>query len=435
MLRVFEGFAGLGAWKKALERLNIEHEVVGFAENDPYPAKMYCLIHNEPEEKNLGDITKANETYENLDLFCYSPPCQSFSVAGKREGFEDSRGILFFDALRLIKNSKPKYCVMENVKGLTQNKFKNEFKEMLDSLDMEGYNNYWKILNSKHFNIPQNRERVFIVSVRKDIDDGSFEFPEPVPLEHKLISILQDDPDDKYYISKQMEQYIENKKLKKHNFRVEISDPNGIKESPLRARGDSPLVYDPKEVKGCSLRTRSYMGQPQQLEVRKDEVSNAVTTVTKDFMILEDFYANRDVREYKEVSPTIRSSRQGLKVKQILEDDAELPILHNIYGGFKEKEPRTFDEYSPTIRTAAGGGHIPSVCTNDDSKVEKIVGNYRIRKLTTLETMRLMDFDDEDYHKLKEAKFSDTRIYKACGNSIVVGVAEEIFKKLLKDYI
>ncbi len=108
-------------------------------------------------------------------------------------GFEDERGVLFFDALKIIKSKKPKFTLMENVVGLTQNKFKNEFKTMLSSLEGAGYNNYWSLLNARDYNLPQNRDRVFIISIRKDIDSGDFEFPKPMPLTKQLKDIVDID--------------------------------------------------------------------------------------------------------------------------------------------------------------------------------------------------------------------------------------------------
>jgi DNA (cytosine-5)-methyltransferase 1 len=191
-LRVIELFAGIGAWSKALENLNIPHEVVLAVENDEKTIHSYNLIHN-TNFKPI-DITKLNEKeVPDCDIICYSPPCQAFSQAGKQLGFEDQRGILFFDALRIIKEKKPKYALMENVKGLTQKKFKNEFAIMLDELERAGYKNYWKVLNAKDYGkIPQNRERVFIVSVRNDVDQ-IFEFPEPINNEIKFEDLLETD--------------------------------------------------------------------------------------------------------------------------------------------------------------------------------------------------------------------------------------------------
>lgn len=388
-LKLGSAFSGIGAWEEAFKNLGIDYDLQFFSEIDPYAIKSYCAIHNEPESKNIGDIITVDvKKLPDIDVLVYSPPCQAFSAAGRQLGFEDKRGILFFDALKIIEEKKPKYALMENVKGLTSKKFENEFALMLQSLEEAGYSNYLpptrhNVLNATDYGMCQNRERVFIVSIRKDIDDGNFEFPKPISLE------------------------------------INLKDITNIK-------------FD---VKGCSLRTRNYMGQPQQLEVRKDNVSNTVITVPKDCMIaiVDDLYAGRPARVYDEVAPTLRADRQGLKVlelEDILEPDAKPPILHNIYGGFKEKEPRIFNDYSPTIRTAAGGGHIPSVCTTDESKVEKVVDGYRIRKLTPLECFRLQGFSDESFFKAKNAGVSNTQLYRQAGNSICVPVPQAIIKKL-----
>ena len=297
-MKVLSLFSGIGAFEKALTNLNVPFELVNFCEFDKYAAKSYCAIHCVDESKNLGDITKVDETKlpKNIDFLTYGFPCQPFSAAGKQEGFNDSkgRGNLFFDAFRIINHCKPKIAIAENVKNLAGKKFQKEFQTVLQSLEQVGYNNYWKILDAKGFGVPQNRERVFIVSIRKDIDHGLFQFPEPFPLKKRL--------------------------------------------------------------------------------------------------------------------------------KDILEEDATLPILHNIYGGFGEKKPREFWDYSPTIRTAAGGGHIPSVQT--------IFGTLRL--ITPKECFRLMGFSDSDFERAK-AFHSNTQLYKQAGNSIVVDVLEELFCMMLDE--
>lgn len=355
-LEIVELFAGIGAWKKALENLKISHKTLLAVENDNYALTGYNAIHN-TNFKPI-DIREIDEKeVPDCDMICYSPPCQSWSMSGKQLGFKDSRGILFFDALRIIKEKKPKYALMENVKGLTTKKFNYEFSVMLKELEKAGYNNYWKVINALDLNIPQNRERVFVISIRKDVDDGNFDFP------------------------------------------------------------------------------------------YQQELSKSIT-------------------EY-------------------LESDSQPPILHNIYGGFKEKSARVFYTYSPTIRTSAGGGHIPSVVLKNEVK-QAIVNNidesnllknkrgfkvaykhdnkwyvekenykdfihsnkkqimqdnyYIIRQLTSLEAFRLMGFTDEDYQKTKKLlneKFykgkdmSNTRLYHMAGNSIVVDVCEALFQNLL----
>lgn len=197
MINYLSLFSGIGAFESAMKNLNIPFNLVGFSEIDKYAVKSYCAIHNVSESLNLGDITKIDETkLPNVDFITYGFPRQDISLAGKQQGlFNDdgtkTRSGLFFDALRLIEATKPKVAIAENVKNLTSNKFAEQFKIVLDSLEEVGYNNYFKVLNAKDFGIPQNRERVFIVSIRKDVDTGIFEFPKPIPLAKKLSDILE----------------------------------------------------------------------------------------------------------------------------------------------------------------------------------------------------------------------------------------------------
>lgn len=169
-------FSGIGAYERGVENLGINTEIVNYCEISENKSKAYSLLHNVSEEKNLWDVTNINTNQiKDFDLLIYSPPCQSFSIAGKMQGLDDLRGTLFYNALEVIRDKKPKYCVMENVDKLAT-KFSKDFEDMRDAIEMLGYNNYYKIINAKDF-IPQNRNRVFLVSIRKDVDDGSFEFP------------------------------------------------------------------------------------------------------------------------------------------------------------------------------------------------------------------------------------------------------------------
>lgn len=209
MLNVLSLFSGIGAFEKALDNLGIPYNLVGYCEIDKYASKAYSIIHNVPEELNLRDVTKVDilDVEESVDLITYGFPCQDISNAGQQKGFTDENGNrtrsgLFFEALRIIEDYKPKFAIAENVKALTSKRFTEEFKTVLESLDEAGYNNYWQVLNAKDYGIPQNRERVFIISIRKDIDKG-FKFPMPFPLELKLKDLLEDEVDEKYYLSEQ----------------------------------------------------------------------------------------------------------------------------------------------------------------------------------------------------------------------------------------
>lgn len=208
MLKLLSLFSGIGAFEKALDNLEVPFDLVGYCEFDKYASKSYSAIHKVDESKNLGDITKVDETKlpTDIDILTYGFPCQDISLAGKQQGlFNDdgtqTRSGLFFEALRIIEHCQPKIAIAENVKNLTSKKFNAQFQVVLASLEAAGYNNYWKVLNAKDYGIPQNRERVFIVSIRKDIDTGIFEFPEGFPLEKRLKDVLEEVVDDKYYLS------------------------------------------------------------------------------------------------------------------------------------------------------------------------------------------------------------------------------------------
>lgn len=230
-MKVLSLFSGIGAFEKALDRLEVPYELVGYCEIDKYASKSYAAIHGVDESMNLGDITKVDETAlpKDIDLITYGFPCQDISLAGKQKGLFNADGTqtrsgLFFEALRIIEETQPRVAIAENVKNLTSKKFSEQFKIVLDSLEEAGYNNYWKVLNAKDYGIPQNRERVFIVSIRKDIDNGSFKFPKGFPLELRLKDMLEDEVDEKFYLKETGNFFIKNsfdQEKKGNGFRFE----------------------------------------------------------------------------------------------------------------------------------------------------------------------------------------------------------------------
>ena len=181
MLKVIEAFAGVGSQRMALRNLGIEHEVVGIFEIDKFALKSYEAIHGECP--NLGDISKINvKDIPKHDLFTYSFPCQDLSVAGKQKGIVrgGTRSGLLYECEKIIEHCKPKYLLMENVKNLVGKKFKVQFDEWLAYLETLGYMNYWDVLNARDYDIPQNRERVFVVSILGE--HKPYEFPKPIKL-------------------------------------------------------------------------------------------------------------------------------------------------------------------------------------------------------------------------------------------------------------
>ena len=207
MIRLLSLFSGIGAFESALRRGGYQFETVNYCEIDPYAAKAYSQIHDIPEEKNLHDVREVNPLLlDNVNLVTYGFPCVDISVAGKQEGFfkkdgSVTRSGLFFEALRIIEFLQPEYAICENVKALTSKKFEKEFNTVLSSLAEVGYNNYWKVLNAKDYGVPQNRERIFIISIRKDIDTGTFTFPEKQELKLRVKDMLEPEVDEKFYIN------------------------------------------------------------------------------------------------------------------------------------------------------------------------------------------------------------------------------------------
>lgn len=206
MITVNELFSGIGAFRKALERLNIPHEIVGISEIDKYAIMAYEVIYG--KTRNYGDISKV-EKLDYADLWTYGFPCQDISAAGQQKGIikGETRSGLLYEVERLLINAvndgtAPKYLIMENVKALCSCKFKDQFKEWIKTLDNLGYETYYQLLNAADYGIPQKRERVFAVSIRKDIDNGyGFSFPEKQPLAHYMDYYLEEKPDEKYYLT------------------------------------------------------------------------------------------------------------------------------------------------------------------------------------------------------------------------------------------
>lgn len=205
-MRILSLFSGIGAFEKALTNLNINYDLVNYCEIDKYASRAYSLIHDIPEDKNLVDVTQVKtKGLKDIDLITYGFPCQDISNSGYQKGFIDDKGNrtrsgLFYEALRIIKDTRPKFAIAENVKALTSKKFETEFNIVLGSLSRLGYNNYYQVLNAKDYGIPQNRERVFIISIRQDLDKG-FAFPDKLSLDKMLRDLLEEDVDEKYYLS------------------------------------------------------------------------------------------------------------------------------------------------------------------------------------------------------------------------------------------
>lgn len=197
-LKVLELFAGIGACSRALERLNVPHEIVDAVEIDKYAIQAFNAVHGTNFEPQ--DITKWDKELE-VDLIMHGSPCQDFSIAGKQAGGDQNSGTrssLMYETLRIVEKLKPKYVIWENVKNLLSEKHRHNFDAYIEAMSKLGYDSRYKVLNAKDYGVPQNRERVFTISV---LGENTFEFPEPVVLEKYLIDILEPEVEEKYFLN------------------------------------------------------------------------------------------------------------------------------------------------------------------------------------------------------------------------------------------
>ena len=213
-LKILELFAGIGACSTALKRIGIDLEIVDAVEIDKYAMASFNAIHGTNFE--VQDIVEYDKVFEDLDLITHGSPCQDFSVAGKQAGGDlgsGTRSSLMYETIRIVGQNRPKYVLWENVKNLLSTKHKHNFDKYIETMNTLGYNSYYQVLNAKDYGIPQNRERVYTISIRKDIDKGNFVFPQKEELKLRLKDMLEDKVEEKYYLK---DYQIEN--IKKSTF-------------------------------------------------------------------------------------------------------------------------------------------------------------------------------------------------------------------------
>lgn len=203
MLRVFTAFSGYDSQCMALDRLGIDYELVGWSEIDKYAIMAHNAVYPQWSERNCGDISKISwNQVADFDLFTYSSPCQDFSKAGKQTGGakgSGTRSSLLWECERAIREKKPKYLVFENVSDFVNKKFIKLFIEWQLVLEGYGYSNFCKVMNARDYGIPQNRKRIFMVSILDE--EARYEFPRPMPLTILLKDILEKEVDERYYLS------------------------------------------------------------------------------------------------------------------------------------------------------------------------------------------------------------------------------------------
>lgn len=416
---------------RQLTEINLGYD---FQKNKTY--NWYRLIKSKSKElekywlanklsRNLGDISKL-EHLDYADFWTYSFPCQSVSVSGKQEGIikGKTRSGLLYEVQRLLEKADkmlalPKYLMLENVKNLVGKKFKLQFDEWVAWLDELGYNTYWKVLNAKDYGVPQNRERVFAISIRKDIDDGKFEFPQPFDNGVRLKDVLEDNVDEKYYLSKDIQNrlIITDETLTKNI--IDTTKPE------YRSIGQRDLVYSENSIMGTLVAT-DYKQPKQILETNRCiQVGN-----------LNYYNYDKMNRVYSKggCSPALEIMQGGNRQPKIAEPIAYVKeAIKKGYAEIYEGDSVNLEQpNSKTRRGRVGKGCAQILTTScNQAVIEPEIKSLRVRKLTPKECYKLMGFTDKQFDR-SQAFSSDSQLYKQAGNSIVVDVLYYIFGKLFE---
>lgn len=411
MIKVGSDFSGVGAFNQALNRLGIDYEEQFACDMDKYARDTFVLNYGHPKDFPM-DVYDRKILNESLDIYMTSPPCQAFSLAGKRLGKDDKRGILFFNSHEFIKENKPRYFIFENVKGLLSDDNGKTFQEWISMLggksvngntilfaheDAVPYHIYWKVLNAKNYGVPQNRERVFIIGIRDD-KDNTFTFPKEMPLDKRLKDILEDNIDEKYFLSEKMINYLENRS---DNF------------------NNGKINYRTKDDYATTITKSS-----SSLDI-SDNIIKIKSATSKGF---EEAFEGDSINFSIPNSET-RRGLVGKQIAQTLDTSCNQGVIYNIKRlnetlqkhQLPKGEIRFVDSYNQSIHENSACINARINATND----RHLWDGYKIRRLTPRECFRLMDFPDSFKWNV-----SDSQAYKQAGNSIVVNVLYLILKNL-----
>lgn len=379
-MKFLDLFAGIGGFRLGMESAG--HKCIGFCEIDKFARESYKAIHNTKGEIELHDITAVSDEsirgIGSVDIICGGFPCQAFSIAGNRRGFEDTRGTLFFEIARFASILRPKYLFLENVKGLLNHENGITFETIISTLDELGYNVEWQVLNSKDFGVPQNRERVFIIGhLRGECTRRVF------PLSGK------------------------NQPTRSQSV-VKIGNVNpsgnGMNGEVYQADGLAPTLTTNK-------------GEGQKIAIKSNTI--------KQFGVLQpNFNQCGVIYETDGIAPTIRTYQGGglepkIRVKEATSKgyaEAEVGDSVNLsHPNSKTRQGRVGEQVANTLLTGESQGVIEP--------------DFRIRKLTPRECWRLQGFPDWAFDKAQEVN-SNSQLYKQAGNSVTVNVIAAIAKEL-----
>ncbi|HFI0796078.1 TPA: DNA cytosine methyltransferase [Streptococcus suis] len=451
-MKFLDLFAGIGGFRLGMERAG--HECVGFCEIDPFARKSYKAIHDTEGEFEFHDITAvADESVRGIgrvDVICGGFPCQAFSIAGKRAGFEDTRGTLFFEIARFASILRPKYLFLENVTGLLNHDNGNTFETILGALDELGYDAEWQVFNSKNFGVPQNRERVFIIGHLRG-SGGRAIFPfggknTQSDFEPRIAVVGSTQGEDSHSLGQ----------------RENVYSPNGVMgcltatdyKEPKQVA--IPVLTPDREEKWQNGRRFKTDGEPMFTLTAQDKHRVLVNDIKVVGVIEPNFNQSGCIYDPEGIAPTIRTMQGGGLEPKIIqrghgynqggEHDMAPTLTSNSWQennllAIKEATSKGYSEAtvgdsvnlshpnSATRRGRVGKQVTNTLLTGEEQGV--VTPNFRIRKLTPRECWRLQGFPDWAFDKA-QAVNSNSQLYKQAGNSVTVNVIEAIAKRLEK---
>jgi DNA (cytosine-5)-methyltransferase 1 len=425
-IRLFEAFSGYGSQQMALKRLGLKIEVVGYSEIDKYAIQVYEALHG--KHKNYGGIGSFDRFPKDIDICTWSFPCQDISLAGRQRGMVDGSrsnyGYVFLDTIEATPyNERPRVLLMENVRALFSETFKDDWREIQIRLEKLGYTSYSDILNAKDYGIAQNRQRVFIVSI---LGEYYYEFPKPYKLEKRLKDYLEDEVDEKYYLSDKQVKQIQSWKAQRDPLKDAKCEDDDILQT-ITAKSNTSMnssmllikeeIYVGEYRRDEGIRTfkDGVIGTIRTIDAGGDKVVIIPEATKQGYALAEDgdgVYINRPHQKrgvvQKSMIQTIKTSCDDLGVveesqKEVNVIDEEIVFQINEFTSVVKVKEKTYIK---------SGEHY-----------------FRIRKLTPREALRLMDVLENDIDIIL-SEVSNTQAYKLAGNSIVVNVFVEIFRKL-----
>ena len=388
-MKFLDLFAGIGGFRLGMESAG--HKCIGFCEIDKFARASYKAIHDTKGEIELHDITAVSDEFirgiGRVDIICGGFPCQAFSIAGNRRGFEDTRGSLFFEIARFASILRPRYLFLENVKGLLNHDRGNTFEVILSTLDELGYDVEWQVLNSKDFGVPQNRERVFIIGHSRRYR-SRFLFP----------LSGENQPTSSQSVVK-----IGNVNPSGNGMNGEVYQVDGLAPTLTTNKGEGQKIAIP-------VLTPDRMDKRQNGRRFKSDGEPMFTLTAQDkhgILIAGKLPGNHD-----------QNSR-------VYDTNGLAPTLSTMQGG--GQEPKIIQRGHGYNQ---GGEHdiAPTITSNSYQENNHLSDGYRIRKLTPRECWRLQGFPDWAFDKAQEVN-SNSQLYKQAGNSVTVNVIAAIAKE------